>query len=137
MNGDVRESRSTFERFENDKLVSEFAGKLQDKEIELGQFQEELDASRRSMELLHRQYADMKETADSKDGLVRQLRSENDKMTERLDLAYREKASVVQKLNMVQSDLSCLSVEKVSVVCREWKWTITTSHFLYYFAFLP
>ena len=103
------------ERFENGKMFSDFDSKLRDKDIELGHFQEELDTSRRSMELMERQYSEMKETAENKDSLVRRLRQENDSMAERLDLAHREKASAVQKLNLVQSDMSGLSVEKVSV----------------------
>ena len=115
VNGDVRESRSSMERFENGKTFSDFDSKLRDKDIELGHFQEELDTSRRSMELMERQYSEMKETAENKDGLVRRLRQENDSMAEKLDLAYREKTSAVQKLNLVQSDMSSLSVEKVSI----------------------
>ena len=112
VNGDVRESRSSFETFENGKLVSNFEDKIRDKEIELGRFQEELDDSRRSMDVMRRQYAEMKESADTKDSLVRQLRRDNDNMAERLDEAYKEKASAFERLGLVQSDLSSMSVEK-------------------------
>ena len=113
MNGDVRESTSSFERFENGKLLTDFEGKIREKDIELGRFQEELDVSRKSMELMQRQCAETKETADQKDGLVRQLRREVDSMAEKLDQSQREKALAVDKLNAVQSDMSSLSVEKV------------------------
>ena len=121
MNGDVRESTSSFERFENGKLLTDFEGKIREKDIELGRFQEELDVSRKSMELMQRQYAETKETADQKDGLVRQLRHEVDSMAEKLDQSQREKALAVDKLNAVQSDMSSLSVEKVcTFVGRHW-----------------
>ena len=100
-------------------MLSDFESKLHDKDIEMGRFQEELDASRRSMDLMQRQYSEMKETAESKDSLVRQLRRENDTMAEKLDQAYREKTSAVQKLNMVQSDMSSLSVEKVCALINQ------------------
>lgn len=93
-------------------MVSEFEDKLRDKDIELGRFQEELDASRRSMELMERQYSEMKETAHTKDSMVWQLRRENDKMAEKLDQAFKEKATAVEKVNLLQSDMSSLSVEK-------------------------
>ena len=118
VNGDVRQSSSSFERFENGRLTSDFEGKLHDKDIELGRFQEELDASRRSMDLMQRQYNEMKETAESKDGLVRKLRRENDDMAEKLDQAHREKTSAVERLNLVQSDMSSLTVEKVSFLLK-------------------
>jgi Skp family chaperone for outer membrane proteins len=94
-------------------MLTDVEGKLRDKDIELGRFQEELDSSRRSMELMERQYSEMKDTAGMKDSLVTRLRQENDSMAEKLDQAYREKTSAVQKLNLVQSDMSSLSVEKV------------------------
>jgi uncharacterized protein (DUF3084 family) len=94
-------------------MLTDVDGKLRDKDIELGRFQEELDSSRRSMELMERQYSEMKDTAGMKDSLVTRLRQENDSMAEKLDQAYREKTSAVQKLNLVQSDMSSLSVEKV------------------------
>ena len=94
-------------------MLTDVDGKLRDKDIELGRFQEELDSSRRSMELMERQYSEMKDTAGMKDSLVTRLRQENDSMAEKLDQAYREKTSAVQKLNLIQSDMSSLSVEKV------------------------
>ena len=115
VNGEVRDSKSSFERFENGKLVNDFESKMKEKDIELGRFQDELDSSRQSMELMQRQYAEMKETAENKDRLVRQLRQDNDNMAEKLDHAHREKATAFEKLNMVQSDMSSLTVEKVSM----------------------
>ena len=94
-------------------MLTDVEGKLRDKDIELGRFQEELDSSRRSMELMEQQYSEMKDTAGMKDSLVTRLRQENDSMAEKLDQAYREKTSAVQKLNLIQSDMSSLSVEKV------------------------
>lgn len=118
VNGDVRESTSSFERYENGKLLTDFEGKLREKDIELGRFQEELDASRKSMEMMQRQYAETKETADQKDSLVWKLRREVDNMTEKLDQSQREKAFAVEKLNSVQSDMSSLAVEKVCTSLR-------------------
>ena len=118
VNGDVRESTSSFERFENGKLLTDFEGKLREKDIELGRFQEELDASRKSIEMIQRQYAETKETADQKDSLVWKLRREVDNMAEKLDQSQREKALAVEKLNSVQSDMSSLAVEKVCTSLR-------------------
>ena len=111
VNGEVRESTSSMVVFENGKQVFELEDQLRDKDIELSRFQEELGASRQTMELSQRQYEDMKAMAGNKESEVRKLRQDVESIFERFGEAQKEKSNTVEKLSEVQTELSSLAVE--------------------------